>query len=89
MGAVATSAQVVAGATPAALGGLQYAVGDRQVTHWLRKPDDERDYILSSRPEAGILSHEGRAGLGYLLLFILVAIGSLVVLAGWLGAFGR
>jgi hypothetical protein len=85
----AMSAQLAAGAAAAALGGLQYAVGDRKVTHWLRKPDDERDYILSSRPEAGVLSHEGRAGLGYLLLFILVAIGSLVVLAGWLGAFER
>jgi hypothetical protein len=89
MGAEATSVQGVAAAAAAALGGLQYAVGDRKVTHWLRKPDDERDYILSSRPEAGVLSHEGRAGLGYLLLFILVAIGSLVVLAGWLGAFER
>lgn len=86
IGGEAGSVQVVSGATQA-LQGLQYAVGDRKVTHWLRKPDDERDYILSSRPEAGILSHEGRAGLGYLLLFILVAIGSLVVLAGWLGAF--
>jgi len=84
--AQASSAQVAAATTAA---GLQYAVGDRKVTHWLRKPDDERDYILSSRPEAGILSHEGRAGIGYLLLFILVAIGSLVVLAGWLGAFER
>lgn len=87
----AAAVQPTTGSRPALLGASppQYAVGDRTVTHWLRKPDDERDYILSSRPEAGLLAHEGSAGVGYLLLFVIVAIGSLVAVADWLGAFER
>jgi len=63
----------------------QYAVSDRKVTHWMRSPDDERDYILSSRPEESVLANEGRAGFGYLILFVFVAITGLVLLAGWAG----
>ena len=68
-----------------ALRSQPYAVSERRVTHWLRSPDDERDYILSSRPESGVLAHEGRTGLGYLSLFVCVAIVALFLLAAWAG----
>jgi hypothetical protein len=55
----------------------------------MRSPDDERDYILSVRPEASVIAHEGRAGRGYLLLFVVVAIMSLVLLADLAGMLER
>ena len=86
---VGDDAPVQSGSDPrharAALRSQPYAVSERRVTHWLRSPDDERDYILSSRPEGGVLAHEGRAGRGYLLLFVCVAIVALFLLAGWAG----
>lgn len=87
-GAASSAVEVVADRrlARASVQAERYAVGTREVTHWMRTPDDERDYILSSRPEGGVLAHEGRAGWGYLLLFVCVAIVSLLLLAEWAGA---
>jgi hypothetical protein len=75
----------LAGRRRAAARGQRYAVGGREVTHWMRAPDDERDYILSAGPESNVLAHERRAGRGYLLVFVCVAIVSLLLLASWAG----
>jgi len=66
-----------------------YVVDGRPVTHWLRKPDDDRPYIVSAMLEKELVAKERRAGIRYLLLFILFAVGSLLYLADKSGVLRR
>jgi len=66
-----------------------YVVDGRPVTHWLRKPDDDRPYIVSAVLEKELIAKERRAGFQYLLLFILFAAGSLLYLADKFGVLRR
>jgi hypothetical protein len=69
--------------TPSAAEG--YRVDGRPVTHWMRRPDDDRPYILSTVPETELAARERRTGCGFLLLFIAFTVFALVSVAIWLG----
>jgi hypothetical protein len=72
-------------AAPAPAPKQEYVVAGRPVTHWLRKPDDDRPYIVSAVLENELIAKERRAGFQYLSLFILFAAGSLLYLADKFG----